>query len=106
MVFTLLSAPMASRYMEMAVETFGMPEIDWLGDKSEYSPWQNVEKVMVESLDRLEELTATDWFFSIANEMHPYFKPRARTKAVIFFRKLIKPLRGLVFVRKSEHTDS
>lgn len=99
--------PMVSRFMETAVEAFGMPEINWVGDKSEYKPWKNVEKVVIETFDLLEEpYVMTDWFFSILNEVHPYFKPKARTKLVIFFRKLTRPLRDLIFVRKPKYVDT
>lgn len=93
--------PMVSRYMKMAVETFGMPEIDWIGDESEYSPWENVEGAVVETFDVLEEAyEMTNWFFSIFNEMDPYFKPKVRTRLAIVCRKLTGPIRNLIFVRK------
>ena len=93
--------PMVSHYMKMAMETFGMPEIDWIGDKSEYKPWENVERVVTETVDVLEEsYEVTNWFFSILNRMDPYFKPKARTRLAAFLRRLTRPVRNLIFVRK------
>ncbi|MBI3398325.1 MAG: DUF362 domain-containing protein [Deltaproteobacteria bacterium] len=89
--------PMASRYMKLAVAAFGMPEINWIGDRTEYTSWRNVKSELVETVDRIEELYSfSNTLFMAINDMDPYFIPKRRTLFIKLLRRLFKPIRDLI----------
>jgi len=92
--------PMVSRYMQLAVQAFGRPEVELEGDASVYSPWVNVPRALIELWDNAEEcLTFTNTVFSALNHdyMSPAFPPRPRTRWLTWLSRLASPLGGLIF---------
>ena len=66
------------RFLQLAIEAFGRPaEINWVGDRSTYSPWTNVSELLVKPLDLLEEsYTLSNWWFGCFSAMSPDFPVR------------------------------
>jgi len=101
--------PMISRYMELAVQAFGKPEIEVVGDASVYSPWCNVEKPLIDFWDVAEESYGfTNTVFSILNHdyMSPQFRRRPMTRFVGLLNKLFSPLGGLIYQGPSKRDGS
>lgn len=91
-------APKVGRYLPLAVEAFGKPEINWMGDKSVYEPWQNVSEFLIQSLDIIEEAAAfSDWWFSGLTAMDEYFAFKKKALPIIIFRKILAPIKRLLF---------
>ncbi|MBI5182243.1 MAG: DUF362 domain-containing protein, partial [Nitrospirae bacterium] len=90
--------PMLGRYIPLAVEAFGMPKIKWIGDKSCYEPWENVNRLLPITLDEVEEAYLfSDWLFSGLNVMDPFFKPKRTAIIYKFTRWLFRPIRQMIF---------
>lgn len=90
--------PKVGRYLPLAVEAFGMPEINWVGDKSVYEPWQNVSEVYIQSLDLIEEAYAfSDWWFSGLTAMDKYFAFKKKALPILVLRKLLMPFKRIFF---------
>jgi uncharacterized protein (DUF362 family) len=91
--------PHVGRYLPLAVEAFGRPErIDWIGDQSIYQPWSNVSEVLIKSLDLLEEAEAfTNWLFACLSAQDAYFKYKLTARPALVVRKLLAPLKHLLF---------
>ena len=90
--------PKVGRYLPLAVEAFGKPEITWVGDKSVYEPWQNVSELIIKSLDIIEEAYAfSDWWFSGLKAMDKYFPFKKKALPIYILRKILAPLKRLVF---------
>ena len=92
-------APGVGRFLPLAVEAFGRPErIDWIGDQSVYQPWTNVSGVLLKSLDLMEEAEAfTVWIFGCLSAQDAYFKYRLTARPGLVIRKLLAPLKRLLF---------
>lgn len=90
--------PKVGRFLPLALEAFGKPEINWVGDRSVYEPWQNVSEVFIQSLDIIEEAYAfSDWWFSCLTAMDKYFAFKKRALPIIILRKVLKPIKRLFF---------
>ncbi len=90
--------PMLGRYIPLAIEAFGMPKIKWIGDKSCYDPWENVNRLLPITLDEVEEAYLfSDWLFSGLNVMDPFFKPKRKTIIYKITRCLFRPIRQMIF---------
>ena len=90
--------PKVGRFLPLAVEAFGKPEINWVGDKSVYAPWQNVSEVFIQSLDIIEEAYAfSDWWFSGLTAMDEYFAFKKRALPIIILRRLLKPIKRIFY---------
>ena len=90
--------PRVGRYLPLAVEAFGKPEINWIGDKSTYEPWQNVSEAIIKSLDILEEAYAfSDWWFSGLSAMDKYFAFKKKALPIYILRKILAPLKRIVY---------
>jgi uncharacterized protein (DUF362 family) len=90
--------PKVGRFLPLAVEAFGKPEINWVGDRSVYEPWQNVSEVFIQSLDIIEEAYAfSDWWFSGLTAMDKYFAFKKRALPIIILRKVLMPIKRLFF---------
>jgi uncharacterized protein (DUF362 family) len=90
--------PQVGRYLPLAVEAFGKPEIIWLGDKSTYEPWKNVSESIIKSLDILEEAYAfSDWWFSGLSAMDRYFAFKKKALPIYILRKILAPLKRIVY---------
>lgn len=97
--------PMISEYMKLAVEEFGKPQINLLGDRTVYHDWVNVSDVVSNlafTLDR--EYYFGNFLYSIFNSTDPYFKYKEKSTLRRVTRVFNKPLRELFFenVRKGK----
>ena len=90
--------PKVGRFLSLAEEAFGKPEIHWVGDQSTYEPWQNVSQIFIQSLDIIEEAEAfSDWWFSALTAMDKYFTFKKKALPVLIMRKLLAPVKRLFF---------
>jgi hypothetical protein len=90
--------PKVGRYLPLALEAFGKPEINWVGDKSVYQPWKNVSEVFIKSLDLIEEAYAfSDWWFSGLTAMDKYFTFKKKAWPILMLRRLLRPLKRLLY---------
>ncbi len=90
--------PKVGRFLPLAVEAFGKPEIKWVGDKSVYEPWQNVSEVFPQSLDIIEEAYVfSDWWFSGLTAMDKYFAFKKRGLPILILRKILRPIKRIFF---------
>ncbi|MBI4651813.1 DUF362 domain-containing protein [Candidatus Desantisbacteria bacterium] len=90
--------PKIGRFLPLAVEAFGKPEIKWIGDKSIYDPWVNVNQMIILSLDIIEEAYAfSDWWFSGLTAMDEYFTFKKKTLPIYILRKILAPIKRLVY---------
>jgi uncharacterized protein (DUF362 family) len=90
--------PKVGRFLPLAVEAFGRPEINWVGDKSVYEPWKNVSEFFIQSLDIIEEAYAfSDWWFSGLTAMDKYFPFKKKALPIIVLRKLLMPIKRILF---------
>lgn len=86
--------PSVGRFLPLAVQAFGRPDVNWIGDTSIYEDWHNVSAVFIRSLDLLEEAYAfSDWWFSALTAMDPYFAFMKRGWPVLVMRKLLAPFK-------------
>jgi len=92
--------PMVSRYMQLAVQVFGRPTVELVGDDSVYPDWCNVPRAVVELWDNAEECYSfTSTFFSLLN--HEYvsaaFPRRPVSPLYRWLARLVAPIGGLVY---------
>lgn len=90
--------PSVGRYLPLAVQAFGRPEIRWVGDTSTYPDWHNVSAIFTRSLDLIEEAYAfSNWSFSFLTAMDPFFKFKKTAWVTLAVRKLLAPLKRLLY---------
>jgi uncharacterized protein (DUF362 family) len=90
--------PKVGRYLPLAVEAFGKPEVVWVGDQSTYDPWTNVNMGIVAGLDIIEEAYAfSNWWFSVLTGMDSYFPLKKRAWPVLVLRWIMAPVKRLFF---------
>ena len=90
--------PQIGRFLPLAVEAFGKPEIIWVGDKSVYEAWENVSEFFIQSLDIVEEAYAfSDWWFSGLTAMDAYFPFKKRKWPILLLRKILKPVKRIFY---------
>jgi len=92
--------PMVSRYMQLAVQVFGRPRVDLIGDASLYPSWRNVARPVIEFWDNAEECYSfTNTVFSLLNHEYvsPAFRPRPVSRFYRLFARLFAPVGGLVY---------
>jgi len=90
--------PSVGRYLPLAVQAFGRPEIRWVGDTSTYPDWHNVSAIFTRSLDLIEEAYAfSNWSFSLLTAMDPFFKFKKTAWVTLAVRKLLAPLKRLLY---------
>ncbi len=90
--------PNVGRFLPLAVEAFGKPQITWVGDKSVYDPWENVSEVFIQSLDMIEEAYAfSDWWFSVLTAMDPHFPFNKRAWPALALRAIIAPFKRIFY---------
>ena len=90
--------PKVGRFLPLAVEAFGKPEINWVGDRSVYKPWQNVSEIFIQSLDIIEEACAfSDWWFSGLTAMDKYFAFKKRALPIFILRTVLKPIKRIFY---------
>jgi len=89
--------PFASRIFALATTAFGMPEVEWVGDKSTYEDWRNVPDLIDKMMDVGEEYyTYANWLGFISSEMDPAFPPKIRYRTVLFIRGVMKHILRLL----------
>lgn len=90
--------PRIGRFLPLAVEAFGKPEINWVGDKSVYEPWENVSEFFIQSLDIIEEAYAfSDWWFSGLTAMDKYFAFKKKALPILILRKILRPFKRIIY---------
>ncbi len=94
--------PMISKYMRLAVEKFGKPEIEFIGDESLYRPWLNVPVAL--SLFTHKGLDADYHFGNLiysccAHMDEKHFRHKDNRPHIRLLRRLTKPIRYTFFVR-------
>lgn len=97
--------PMVSDYMKLAVETFGKPEINLVGDRTLYPDWVNVSDAVSKfafGLDR--EYYFGNFFYSVFATMDPYFEYKEKSTVRRVVRILDDPIRSLFFERVRQGT--
>jgi uncharacterized protein (DUF362 family) len=98
--------PMISKYMRLAVKTFGKPEIRLIGDGSLYRPWLNVPVAL--SLFTHKGLDAEyhfgNLFYTASAQMdEEHFRHKDKALHIRLLRKLTLPIRRMFFVRTGEN---
>ncbi len=90
--------PSVGRFLPLAVQAFGKPEIRWVGDTSTYENWHNVNAAFIRSLDLVEEAYAfSNWWFSVLTAMDPYFAFKIRAWPILVMRRLLAPFKRLLY---------
>jgi uncharacterized protein (DUF362 family) len=91
--------PMISEYMKQAIEVFGKPEIQLVGDRGLYPEWVNVWDVfppfLFGGLDK--HYYFGNLFYSIFSYMDPKFQYKDPSLAKRFLRVLTDPVKDLFF---------
>lgn len=86
--------PKIGRFLPLAVEAFGKPEINWVGDKSVYKSWKNVNEIFIQSLDIIEEAGAfANWWFANLTAMDKYFSFKIRAFPILVMRQILRPIK-------------
>jgi uncharacterized protein (DUF362 family) len=98
--------PMISKYMRLAVETFGKPKIHLIGDSSLYRPWLNVPVALTlfthKGLDA--EYHFGNLFYTASAQMdEEHFRHKDKSLHIRLLRKLTLPIRRMFFVRTGEN---
>ncbi|MFN7999232.1 MAG: DUF362 domain-containing protein [Bryobacteraceae bacterium] len=97
--------PMLSKHMELAVERFGKPEIQLIGDGNPYRPWLNVPTVLTAAArDAMDtEYNFGNLLYSVAAQMdETHFHNISNEWYVKLLRKMTVPLRQTFFLRTGE----
>lgn len=97
--------PMLSKYMRLAVEAFGKPEINLVGDGSPYRPWLNVPAAF--PLFASKAMDSNYYFgnvlYAAAAQMdETHFTHKDRSLWMRALRRWTVPLRRTFFVRTGE----
>lgn len=96
--------PKVGRFLSLALEAFGEPEINWMGDKSVYKPWKNVSKFFIYALDLIEEAYGLSyWGFACLTAQDKYFAFKKKNLLVRIIRKILTPLRRRLY--KHDYMD-
>ncbi|MCL6622786.1 MAG: DUF362 domain-containing protein [Syntrophobacterales bacterium] len=94
--------PKISRYMELAVQAFGKPEIRLVGDPNLYRPWLNVPAVM--TILTHFGLDANDYFGNLLYMAGAYmdeshFTHKSRSAFMQAARRALRPLQHALFLQ-------
>lgn len=92
--------PMQSRYMQLAVQAFGKPRVELVGDAAPYAGWRNVPRPLIEFWDQAEEsYHFTNTLFAILNRgyMSPAFPRRPVTPWLRWAQRWLGRLGGVVY---------
>jgi uncharacterized protein (DUF362 family) len=91
--------PMISDHMKQAVDAFGKPEINLVGDRSIYPDWVNVWDVfppfLFKGIDK--HYAFGNLFYSVFSHMDPKFQYKDPSLAKRFLRLLADPITDLFF---------
>ncbi len=92
------SDPTVGRYLTLALQAFGRPEIHRVGDLSVYPGWRNVWRLLIWFLDLIEEGYAfSNWWFSVLTAMDEKFPFQPKHWATLATRKALAPLKRLLY---------
>ena len=81
--------PMNSRFVKLAAESFGKPEIRIVGDISLYSDWENVPPGIDQVLNYGEEWYGlSNMLGFISSEMDPFFPIKITSRITITIRRI------------------
>ncbi len=94
--------PMISKYMQLAVQAFGKPEIELIGDPNPYFPWLNVPTIM--TLFTHYGLDANHYFGNLLYMTGAYmdeshFKHKSKSEFIKAAREVVKPIQQAVFLQ-------
>jgi uncharacterized protein (DUF362 family) len=90
--------PRVGRFYQLAVQMFGRPQIDWVGDTSVYEPWENVTQIFIKALDIIEEdYHLSFWGFGILSACSKDFPFKGGTHSVRFFRWALRPFKRMYY---------
>jgi uncharacterized protein (DUF362 family) len=93
--------PMVSRYMQLAVQVFGRPVVDLVGDASPYPNWRNVPAPLINFWDNAEEsYSFTSTMFSLLNHNYvsPAFPRRRVSRLFSVVERWLAPVGGWVYL--------
>jgi uncharacterized protein (DUF362 family) len=92
--------PRVGRFLPLAVEAFGRPErIEWVGDKSYYEPWQNVNEPLLQFLDLIEEAYEfANWWFLVLTAMDDHFPLKKQSWGTYAMRKILAPAKRIYYL--------
>ncbi len=96
--------PMVSRYMQLAIQAFGKPDVELDGDASVYEPWRNVPKEIIDFWDTAEESYGfTNSVFSVLNHnfMSSAFRRKPMTRLLGLSSAILSPLGGVIYQKHS-----
>ncbi|MFQ6136181.1 MAG: DUF362 domain-containing protein [Candidatus Hydrothermarchaeales archaeon] len=87
--------PLDSNFLRLAVEAFGMPEINRVGDLSVYEEWDNVPPLVDKFLDIGEEwYSLSNWLGFLSSDMDPEFPIKVESSSIK--HKIVLKLRPVV----------
>lgn len=90
--------PQVGRFLPLAQEAFGRPEIIWVGEQAVYHPWDNVSNVIIQSLDLIEEAYHfANWWFETLTAMDKFFKLKKRKWGVYLLRFILAPFKRMLY---------
>jgi uncharacterized protein (DUF362 family) len=96
--------PMISDYMKQAVQAFGKPQINLVGDRAIYPDWVNVWDVfppfLFKGIDKFYYFG--NLFYSVFSYMDPKFQYKDPSLAKRFLRLLTDPITDLFFQKTKE----
>jgi uncharacterized protein (DUF362 family) len=98
--------PMVSKYMRLAVQAFGKPEIRLIGDANPYRPWLNVPEALAlfttKGIDA--EYVFGNLMYSAGAQMdETHFRHKNNALYMRLLRRLTVPVRRLFFLRTGEN---
>jgi uncharacterized protein (DUF362 family) len=83
--------PMNNRFVKLAIETFGMPEINIIGDKSHYKNWKNITPFADKILDYGEELYgAANILGYLSSDMDTRAFPEKNIEIISWYTKIVR----------------
>jgi uncharacterized protein (DUF362 family) len=90
--------PLIGRFLPLAMQAFGKPEVHCLGDLSPYPHWKNVSRFFIYSLDLFEEAyDFSNWWFSVLTAQDKYFTFMKKDWPTRLMRKLLAPIKRLLY---------
>lgn len=95
--------PMLSNYMKFAVDAFGKPEIELIGDPRPYYPWLNVPNAMtflVKGLD-INHYIGNLIYKTTSYMDETQFTHKDQSVGMVVTRKILKPVQEIIFLPSS-----
>ena len=90
--------PLVGRFLPLAMQAFGKPDVHWIGDQSIYPNWDNVSPFFIYALDLIEEAyDFSNWWFSVLTAMDEKFPFAKQDWPTLAVRKLLAPVKRLLF---------